>query len=72
MGYGLTIEDAKTKAYKIMEKSGRPHPFWNGKAGRDWYEGFLQRFYHISLTLFYMRAKNANNKVTEDFFWLQF
>ena len=72
MGYGLTIEDVKTKAYEIMEKSGRKHPFQNGKAGRDWYEGFIRRFPHISLrreeALSYMRAKNANDKVIEDFF----
>lgn len=72
MGYGLTVEDVKIKAYEIMENSGRQHPFREGKAGRDWYEGFLRRFPHISLrreeALSYMRAKNANDKVIEDFF----
>jgi hypothetical protein len=71
-GYGMTVEDVKSKAYEIMEKSGRPHPFQSGKAGRDWYQGFIHRFPHISLrreeALSYMRAKNANDKVIEDFF----
>ena len=51
MGYGLTIEDVKTKAYEIVEKSGRPHLLQNGKAGRDWYQAFIHRFPHISLRL---------------------
>ena len=72
MGYGLTVEDVRIIAYKIADNSGRPHPFNDGRAGRDWYEGFLRRFPHISLrreeALSYMRAKNANEKVIEDFF----
>ena len=44
MGYGLTVEDIRRVAYVIASNSGRPHPFKNGKAGRDWYEGFLRRF----------------------------
>ena len=44
MGYGLTVEYIRRVAYVIASNSGRPHPFKNGKAGRDWYEGFLRRF----------------------------
>ena len=72
MGYGLTIEDIKVIAFKIADLSGRPHPFKNGRAGRDWYEGFLKRHPQLSLrkpeALSYARAKNANAKVIEDFF----
>jgi len=72
MGYGLTVEDVKRIAYQIVNNSGRPHPFRDGRAGRDWYEGFLRRFPNITLrreeVLSYMRAKNANEKVIEDFF----
>ena len=72
MGYGLTVEDVKSLAYQIAENSGWPHPFHDGKAGRDWYEGFLRRLPQITLwreeALSYMRAKNANEKVIEDFF----
>ena len=72
MGYGLTVENVRMIAFQIAENSGRPHPFRNGRAGRDWYEGFVHRFPQISLrreeALSYMRAKNANEKVIEDFF----
>lgn len=66
MGYGLTVEDVRIKAYQIAQISGRPHPFRDGRAGRDWYEGFLRRFPQIALrreALSYMRAKNATEKV---------
>ena len=69
MGNGFTVEDVKTKAYEIVEKSGRPHPFRNGKAGKN-----CHRFSHISLrrevALYYIRAKNANDRVLKDFFLL--
>ena len=42
MGYGLTVEDIRRVPYVIASNSGRPHPFTNGKAGHDWYEGFLR------------------------------
>ena len=69
MGYGLTIE---VIAYRIAAGSGRSHPFKEGSAGRDWYEGFLRRHPQLSLrkpeALSYARAKNANAKVVEDFY----
>ena len=49
MRYGLTVEDVETKGYEIVEKSGRPHSFQNGKARKDWYQDFINRFPHISL-----------------------
>jgi len=71
MGYGLTVEDVKRVAFEIASNSGRPHPFKDGKAGRDWYEGFMRRFPTLTLrkeeALSYMRAKNADDKVVEDF-----
>ena len=39
MGFGLTSEDVMQMAYVIIDKSGRTHPFTNGKAGRGWFEG---------------------------------
>jgi len=72
MGYGLTVEDVKRVAFEIASNSGRPHPFKDRKAGRDWYEGFMRRFPTLTLrkeeALSYMRAKNADDKVVEDFF----
>lgn len=72
MGYGLTVEDVKRVAFEIASNSGRPHLFKDGKAGRDWYEGFMRRFPTLTLrkeeALSYMRAKNADDKVVEDFF----
>ena len=38
MGYGLTVDDVRTVAFRIAQRSGRPHPFISGKAGRDWYD----------------------------------
>ncbi len=49
MAYGLTVEDVRVKAYEIAANSTRPHPFHDGKAMRDWYEGFLCRFPNITL-----------------------
>ena len=61
MGYGLTIEDVKMVAYRIVVGSGRSHPFKEGSTGRDWYEGFLRRHPQLSLrkpeALSYTRAK---------------
>ena len=72
MGYGLTVEDVRRTAYQIANTSGRPHPFKDGKAGRDWYDGFVRRFPTLTLrkeeALSYMRAKSADEKVIEDFF----
>ena len=72
MGYGLTIEDVRTVAFRIAENSGRKHPFNEGKAGRDWYAGFCRCHSQLVLrkpeALSYSRAKCANAKTVEDFF----
>ena len=72
MGYGLTIEDVKMVAYRIVVGSGRSHPFKEGSAGRDWYEGFLRRHPQLSLrkpeALSYTRAKSVNAKIVENFY----
>ena len=53
MGYGLTVEDVRSVGYCIAQiNSGRPHPFHDGKAGQDWYEGFLQRFPSLTGRMF--------------------
>ena len=66
MGYGLTIEDIKVVAYHIVAGSGRSHPFKEGSAGRDWYEGFLRGHPQLSLrkpeALSYARAKMLMRK----------
>ena len=49
MGYGLSREDIMTMAFKIVERTGRQHPFQDGVAGRGWYDGFMAR--HSNLTL---------------------
>ena len=49
MGYGMSVEDVRTVAFHIAESSGRAHPFKDGKAGRDWYEGFMRRFPTLTL-----------------------
>ena len=72
MGFGLTREDVMCVAYTIAEKSGRKHPFKDGKAGRGWFEGFRAR--HPTLTirtpqpLSYCRARCANMDTINDFF----
>ena len=34
MGFGLTREDIMRLAFVIVDRSGRKHPFHDGKAGR--------------------------------------
>ena len=41
-GFGLTNEDLMRTAFAIVERSGRPHPFHDGMAGRGWLEAFRQ------------------------------
>ena len=42
MGYGLTRDIVMNLAYRIVEKSGRKHPFTGKSAGRLWFEGFVR------------------------------
>ena len=43
MGFGLSREDLRMVAFRIVEKSGRPHTFNNGIAGQAWLDGFFVR-----------------------------
>ena len=49
MGFGLSRDDIKVAAYRIVEKCERSHPFHNEMAGRAWLDGFTKR--HPNLTL---------------------
>jgi hypothetical protein len=71
-GFGLTPDDLMKLAYTIADKSGRPHPFRNGIAGRGWLEGFRKRHREISLrspqSLSFCRAVMASKSTVEDLF----
>ena len=43
MGFGLGREEVMHTAFLIVERSGRNHPFHNGKAGRAWFDCFCSR-----------------------------
>ena len=71
-GFGLTTEDLMRTAFAIVERSGRPHPFHDGMAGRGWLEAFRQRHPVLSRrtpqALSYCRATSASKVVIDDFF----
>lgn len=48
-GKTVTGLDCRRKAFKIAEASGRLHPFRNGIAGYDWFEGFKSRHPEVCL-----------------------
>ena len=72
MGFGLSPDTVKSLAFKIVESSGRKHPFLEEKAGRAWFDGFW--WHHSKLTicspqpLLYCRALCANPDTINDFF----
>ncbi len=72
MGFGLTREDIMRLAFVIIDKSGRAHPFRDGKAGRGWFEAFRARHPRLTLRtpqpLSYCRALCSNPGVIQDFF----
>lgn len=72
MGYGLSRENVMRTAYRIVEKSGRKHPFQNGMGGRAWFDSFCARNPGISLrtpqALSFCRAKAANKQTMDEFF----
>ena len=41
MGLGLSREDLRMTAFRLVDKSGRSHPFRNGMAGLAWLDGFF-------------------------------
>ena len=66
IGFGLLQADMVV-AFKIIEASGRKHPFTDGTAGRAWFDGFRSR--HPQLTLrstqqfSRARALSANSEI---------
>ena len=72
MGFGLSSEDVMQMAYVIVDRSGRTHPFKNGKAGRGWFEGFRARYPRLTIRtpqpLSYCRALCSNKETIDDFF----
>ena len=72
MGYGLTREDVQRLACKIAEKTGRKHPFKDGKAGCGWFDGFKSHHPKLSFrtpqSLSFARAVSANEYLVSDFF----
>ncbi len=71
-GFGLVSEDLMRAAFAIVEKSGRPHPFRDGMAGRGWLEAFRWRHSELTLrtpqALSYSRATSASKAIVDDFF----
>ena len=68
MGFGLGREDVMRVAFAIAEKSGRPHSFKNGMAGRGWMEGFMRRFPRLSLQpLSFARARACTDEAIKGF-----
>ena len=72
MGYGLTREDVQRLACKIAEKTGRKHPFKDGKVGHGWFDDFKARHPKLSFrtpqSLLFARAVSANEYLVSDFF----
>lgn len=72
IGFGLGREDVMRAAFAIVEKSGRPHSFKNGMAGRGWWEGYMRRHPRLSLRkpqpLSVARACASTDEVIKAFF----
>ena len=72
MGFGLGREDVMRVAFTIVDKSGRPHCFKSGMAGRGWFEGFMRRFPRLSLRspqpLSFARARACTDEAIKGFF----
>ena len=72
IGFGLGREDLRMAAFRIADKSGRPHPFHNGMAGVAWLDGFFIRHPKLVLRtaqpLSYSRAVSASHETIQDYF----
>ena len=72
MGFGLSRTDVMVVAFKIVEASGRKHPFTDGAAGRAWFDGFKSRHPRLTLrstqSLSRARASSGNSEIISDFF----
>ena len=66
------IADMAEMGFKIIDNSGRQHPFVDGLAGRAWFEGFKSRRSNLTIQtphpLSYNWATCANKETIEDFF----
>ena len=71
-GFGLSRTDVMVVAFKIVEASGRKHPFTDGAAGRAWFDGFRSRHPRLTLrsteSLSRARASSSNSEIISDFF----
>ena len=67
MGFGLSRTDVMVVAFKIVEASGRKHPFTDGAAGRAWFDGFRSRHPRLTLrsteSLSRARASSSNSEI---------
>ena len=67
MGFGLTKENVMQSAYKIVEKTGKQHPFRNGSAEWSWFKAFHARHpkltFRMPQSLSYCRALCSNERL---------
>ena len=72
MGFGLSCETVMCLAFKIVDATQRKHSFKDQKAGRAWFDGFLQRHPKLSIRsptpLSYCCAQCVNMDTISDFF----
>ena len=72
MGFGLCADTVKGLAFRIVEKSGREHPFQDEKAGRAWFDGFCRQHPRLTIrkpqSLSYCRALCSDPETIKDFF----
>jgi len=72
MGFGLCPDTVKGLAFRIVQKSGREHPFQDEKAGRAWFDGFRRRHPRLTIRkpqpLSYCRALCSDPETIKAFF----
>ena len=72
LGFGLCADTVKGLAFRIVEKSGREHPFQDEKAGRAWFDGFCRQHPRLTIrkpqSLSYCRALCSDPETIKDFF----
>ena len=72
MGFGLSREDLQVTAFRIVDQSGRSHPFRNGMAGPAWLNGFFARHpklvHRTAQPLSYSRAVSASRETIQNYF----
>ena len=65
MGFGLIKEEVMSIAFRLVDSSGRKHPFCNGMAGRGWFDPELS--IQNPQPLSYYHALCTNKQTIEDF-----